>query len=285
MSDNNEMELDRALVEPVLDEQAEDPVRSEAVYIRGVDNLSSREIKKYLDHYLKDTVASADQRINTFHLEWIDDSSVNVVCEDQQAGSRALIILSEDYDDSMSTTTERPGKTFYFEDSEVPQGEEENFKFFLRASLKQDKKEKNAKEKSRYYLLHGEPDRRAQRRNYNGSDYRNRDSYRRRTDRSEPDLFADKKIEFSDEDEDLFPDKVRPEDEDDEMRDERSRSPDRSSRDLSSRIKPWRSQGRDRRRGTGNSLEERIGGGRENSLESRIKAKRLPKGPRAHNLF
>jgi hypothetical protein len=81
---------------------------------------------------------------------------------------------------------------------------------YIRQSFQSDKKVKNAKEYSRYYLLHGEPERRR----FYKRERRDRSDRRSSRRKSEEDLFADKlkqakKNDYGDDDEDLFADRMR----------------------------------------------------------------------------
>ncbi|GMM33742.1 hypothetical protein DASC09_010670 [Saccharomycopsis crataegensis] len=163
-------------------------VRHEAMFLRfTLDALSTHDIKRYLDHHLKDAVASVDQRINRFTIEWINDTSICVVFDDAESCSKALAMLTNDYDDvtRFDSTTERKAKTYFFGEQPKETGEEQKQQneIYIREAYQTDKKEKNAKDKSRYYLLYGEPERSRRprqgtsRRNYSKNNYRERDTY------------------------------------------------------------------------------------------------------------
>lgn len=142
-------------------------IREDALCLVGVDNLSSSQLKKYLDFYLKDNVAIVEQRINGYHLEWVNDSTVVIVFADAESCSKSLVLLSESYDDTinLASTELRKAKTFDFSgglskttDQDTNEPESSSLELLLRKAFNADKKLKNAKDFSRYYLLNGEPD-------------------------------------------------------------------------------------------------------------------------------
>lgn len=220
-------------------------VRDSALFLRGVDNLLLKDIRTYLDHYLKDAILSPDQRVNTFFLEWVNDSSVCVVFNDADSCSKALNLLSDRYEESSSLShlEERQAKTYYFPGNEQKEGAD-TVAFYIRVALVTDKKEKNAADKSRYYLLHGEPDR------------RDRPTRRRRgggiarpvRGKGDEDLFADKLPSLAqskdlwrpekeeEEEEDLFPN-FKPRNRSRSRSPRRDRSRSRSPRRFEDRIK------------------------------------------------
>ncbi|RCK65053.1 hypothetical protein Cantr_00620 [Candida viswanathii] len=191
-----------------------------------------------------------------FRIEWVNDTAVNVIFKTVGECSRALKELRSvelmggfDVGDEAQReeyvrecAVEVPAKSYNpviefqkmqearrggaatekkkKEEVEVGMDEDESsVELLIRQSFQLDRKVKNAREYSRYYLIHGEPDRRhSHRGGSNGGrrSYRERDSYRpkRNDDDEEEDLFAEKlgRLRHSrrdEEEEDLFADKLR----------------------------------------------------------------------------
>lgn len=227
-------------------------LRPEAIRLRGVDNLSTDDIKNFVDYYLNYTQEGDDyvakDQVVSFRIQWIDDTSANAVFKTHEAAALALKALSvsagpnsvEDKCDFSqeyvsSIVQEREAKPYaasiafhkYQEKQKPDQDlfsqkkesiEEELRKLsameeddsavvlYVRQSLQLDRKVKNAGAYSRYYLLHGEPDR---------TKSRPRAPLRRGRDRREnagEDLFASK-LSASQKDrgdeEDLFASRMR----------------------------------------------------------------------------
>ena len=131
------------------------------VYIRGLDSLTTADIKAYarehfsLDHYVK--------------VEWIDDTSANVVYENRDAALEALRAFSAfsassveragagsgpDSDPAISTLDLRPAKRL----SRYPAVE-----LLVRQAVTTDAKRPRAHEASRFYLLNPDKDPRERR--------------------------------------------------------------------------------------------------------------------------
>ncbi|CCG21931.1 hypothetical protein CORT_0B02130 [Candida orthopsilosis Co 90-125] len=264
----NEAQLEELAIEVEYNGTTQ-KLRPEALRLNGVDNLSTEEIKSYVDYYLNYTTSRNeeldkieynqipfDEQI-TFRVEWIDDSNVNVVFKTNQDNLRALRQLSRDpieIDDNDSTfinevIQERRAKDYNpiisFRSSQSLSNrlglkekakdneqegmieDESSIELRIRQSFQSDRKVKNASQYSRYYLIHGEPER----------PRRSRPIHRHR--RREPEILAKKE----EEQEDLFADKLKQgrsssreqaideEEEDlfaDKLKRSRSRSPTRS---------------------------------------------------------
>lgn len=207
-------------------------IRPEAVHLRGVDNLSTDDIKNFVDYYLNYTQEGdgyvANDKIVSFRIQWIDDSTANAVFKTHEDAALALNALSvsagpNSVENKMdfsqeyvsSIVQERETKPYAasiafhkFQEKQTPDQdlfsekkehvEEELRKLsamdeddsavvlYARQTLQLDRKVKNAGAYSRYYLLHGEPDR---------TKPRARAPHRRGRDRREDadeDLFASK---------------------------------------------------------------------------------------------
>lgn len=230
----NEAQLEELAIEVEYNGTTQ-KLRPEALRLNGVDNLSTEEIKSYVDYYLNYTTSRNeeldkieynqipfDEQI-TFRVEWIDDSNVNVVFKTNQDNLRALRQLSRDpieIDDNDSTfinevIQERRAKDYNpiiaFRSSQSLSNrlglkekakddeqegmieDESSIELRIRQSFQLDRKVKNASQYSRYYLIHGEPER----------PRRSRSIHRHR--RREPEILAKKE----EEQEDLFADKLK----------------------------------------------------------------------------
>lgn len=222
-------------------------LRPEALAVRGVDNLSTDDITGFVDLYLNyktlDGTYEAIEPQVEFRVQWINDTSVVLVFQTHEAAIDALTKLTEepievsaDLDNEKvveTLTHERVAKSYNpvlaFRKHQsltsrlgLPQEEKQdqmeeddtNIILYIRQAFQSDRKVKNAAQYSRYYLMHGEPERiRIEKKVTKERAPRRR---RRRENRDdEEDLFADR-LSRRDE-EDLFAHKMR----------DRSRSPGR----------------------------------------------------------
>lgn len=244
-----ETKLQEQAVEVQVNNQTE-TLRPEALHIRGVDSLSTDDIKAFIDYYLNYNSLEEQEQIEgqdepttkiiyeplpideqiTFRTQWINDSSVNVsfkTMEDAYKALKAISISSnpnieEELNEEQriqEAVQERESKPYApviefrkqqnlsnrlgvssndGAEESIPEqdaGMDEDdsaIVLYVRQSFQSDRKVKNASAYSRYYLLHGEPERRPRK----NKPYRLRESYQnRRHDRKpdeEEDLFADK---------------------------------------------------------------------------------------------
>ncbi|KAK6457964.1 uncharacterized protein RJT20DRAFT_125842 [Scheffersomyces xylosifermentans] len=278
-------------------------LRPEALRIRGVDSLSTEDIKAFIDYYVNYITVEGgseedgtktseylplpiDEQV-TFKVQWINDTAVNVVFGTHEEAFSALTKLSiassnpaiENTAEKLQPQLDNPlylseivqeretkpynpiivfkskrdlSKRLGIESEEKEEPlvsqtdgmdeDESSVVLYIRQSFQSDRKVKNAKLYSRYYLLHGEPERKFhnKRRGQNRRDSnRSRHSRPNNGDEDEEDLFADKLKTIgsgrsrnnarsnargnADEEEDLFADRLRNRD--------RSRSPDRMEDD------------------------------------------------------
>src|ERR1700730_16262023 len=77
-------------------------VRPEAVHIRGVDNLSTEDVTLYVTQLFQE---------EDFKIEWIDDTSLNVVYSSAEIAISAIQALSLNDIESFPPMTLRPAKT------------------------------------------------------------------------------------------------------------------------------------------------------------------------------
>ncbi|KAG5367172.1 hypothetical protein CJU89_1625 [Yarrowia sp. B02] len=121
-------------------------LREEAINLRGVNEMSNKDVKSY--------VSGTCSISSVFNIDWVDDSSVNLVFVDAIDAQNALQAMTDPslfYDgDSIEPETLRAAKTFVKADHGKVQLE-------VRTSYQSDVKAKDARQKSKYYLYHGEP--------------------------------------------------------------------------------------------------------------------------------
>ena len=145
------------------------------IHIRGLDALNADDITAYvLEHYTGD-----GGRKGPFdRIEWIDDTSANIVFTTEAAAASALAALSSvPIDDVAQLQVGQllPAKTYSAKSDDVSAG------LSVRYALASDKKEAGAATRSRFYLLHPEYDpeerkRSHQNRSRDGREGRHRDS-------------------------------------------------------------------------------------------------------------
>jgi hypothetical protein len=116
-------------------------VRPEAVHIRGVDNLSTDDIRLYAT-----TLFSSFE----FKIEWIDDTSLNLIFESADIATSVIQALSSSHIEGLPPTTLRPAKP-------LPTGDKLIDGLKIRIALMGDKKERGARDRSRWYLFHPHP--------------------------------------------------------------------------------------------------------------------------------
>lgn len=142
------------------------------VHIRGVDALHTDDIRAYVkNHY-----GPVDK------VEWIDDTSANLVFASESSARDALVALSAI--PIADPTALGIGETL----AARPVGD--NTSLHVRFALQSDKKQSGAAQRSRYYLLHPEhdPEERRRRQQEGRSRYRERDGdYRRGSGRGRRD--------------------------------------------------------------------------------------------------
>ena len=134
------------------------------VHIRGLDTLNTDDIKAYVRSHFG----------STDRVEWIDDSSANLVFGSESAAGDALIALSTiDIADpsALAPGESLPAKPF--------DGKPET-SLHVRLAVVSDKKQPGAALRSRFYLLNPEYDPEERRRR---NKYRGRDGDRRRSER------------------------------------------------------------------------------------------------------
>lgn len=153
------------------------------IHIRGLENLTTSDIKAFSEeHYPSETPP---------RVEWIDDTSANLVFEEEETAMAALqhLTLPCNENDFLPLSQLRAAKAL----STHPQSS-----LYVRIAAITDQKRPRAYEASRFYMMHPEHDPREQRRrggSFPGDgDYRRKrysdDEHRRKRRRDEKDGFG-----------------------------------------------------------------------------------------------
>jgi hypothetical protein len=151
-------------------------IRLEAVYLYGTDEMSTKDVLKYFDAY------------GPSHVEWIDDSSCNIVFPDQFSAKRAVyfqlvdkenITFGEDGDDDDIEPSRETSESGVAEPIISPKSKnrlqrakeyvpvqqhnqittaKSNSGLFVRYATDLDRKERHSAAKSVYYAIHGRED-------------------------------------------------------------------------------------------------------------------------------
>ena len=143
-------------------------ITPEKIHIRGVDDLTTEDIMAFATEHF--------QSASPARIEWIDDTSANMVFSNPDITSDALYHFSIDSSAlvSYSLSELRAAKPF----SKHPE-----LRLELRIAFSTDQKKPRAHEASRFYMMHPEHDPREKRRHETSS--RDHDYKRRRYDRKE----------------------------------------------------------------------------------------------------
>lgn len=152
------------------------------IHIRGLEHLTTTDIKAYsAEHYPSETPP---------RIEWIDDTSANLVFEGEEVATTALrhLALPSNDNDILPLSQLRAAKTL----STNPESS-----LFVRIAAVTDQKRPRAYEASRFYMMNPNHDPREQRRqgrSFQGNgDYRRKgysdDEHRRRRQRDKEDGF------------------------------------------------------------------------------------------------
>ncbi|KAI8891452.1 hypothetical protein K501DRAFT_166325 [Backusella circina FSU 941] len=113
--------------------------RPNAIFLRGVDEMSTSDIKKYCD--------STD----LLKVQWINDTSCNLIFDTKEQAEQVTKALVTDPDVEVNHKTLLTAKSFENADGKI-------IELSLRLATDEDVKSKGSRERSRYYLLHGTED-------------------------------------------------------------------------------------------------------------------------------
>jgi hypothetical protein len=124
----------------------------EKVHVRGVDELTTDNIKQFASsHFAAETPS---------RVEWIDDTSANLIYSSPEIGLQALAALTQVTEEEDASALPplrlRSAKLLATHPESVLQ---------VRSAVKTDRKQARAYEKSRFYLMHPEHDPRERLRN------------------------------------------------------------------------------------------------------------------------
>ena len=134
------------------------------IHVRGLDNLTTKDVRAFASEYFDAYKPS--------HIEWIDDTSANIVYETAEAAREALVAFAavEIVDVSQLPLLQTiPAKAF-------PLHPQTNLE--VRLAVTGDRKQAGARDRSRFYLFNPEydPAERRKRAGYKGSKhYRDRE--------------------------------------------------------------------------------------------------------------
>ncbi|GAD92555.1 hypothetical protein ANI_1_622014 [Paecilomyces variotii No. 5] len=164
-----------AVAEEGTVDHLEEDATYEKVHVRGVDELATSDIKQFATEHFNVEEPS--------RIEWIDDTSANIVYSSAEVGLQALAALTQVGVEDASALPYlrlRSAKTLSSHPDSVLQ---------VRSAVKTDKKKPRAHEASRFYLMHPEHDPRerlrrefSERRRHGGRDDSEGDYTRRRFD-------------------------------------------------------------------------------------------------------
>ncbi|KAH0268647.1 hypothetical protein KCU83_g636, partial [Aureobasidium melanogenum] len=139
------------------------------VHIRGLDNLTTDNIRQFAGEYY-----SLD---NFQRVEWIDDTSANLIYESEQAAQEALIALSDLQDGNVAPLQLRRAKA-------LPSNPDTEL--YVRQATLADKKAPRAHERSRFYLMNPDHDPRERKGDYDNRRRGPRRDNRQRNDAPKP---------------------------------------------------------------------------------------------------
>uniref|UniRef100_A0A7N8XCI1 Nuclear cap-binding protein subunit 3 n=1 Tax=Mastacembelus armatus TaxID=205130 RepID=A0A7N8XCI1_9TELE len=120
-------------------------LRLEAIHVTGVDDMSTQDVFGYFKEY------------PPAHIEWIDDTSCNVVWLDDDTSIRALINTSRLRFLKSSEGKDSDRESLLRNDLRPAIKPFKGNKLFLRFATQDDKKELGAARRSRYYMKYGNP--------------------------------------------------------------------------------------------------------------------------------
>ncbi|KAI8627771.1 hypothetical protein F5Y19DRAFT_165872 [Xylariaceae sp. FL1651] len=133
------------------------------IYIQGLDVMNPDDVKAYVAQHCSDIFRSLEK------IEWIDDSSANLLFASESIASRALIALAID---PIQDVSQLPARRLL---SARPFSTRPDIVLKVRHTLESDRKQVGAASRSRFYLLHPEYDPEERRRKNEARRYRDRD--------------------------------------------------------------------------------------------------------------
>ncbi|KAL9098245.1 MAG: hypothetical protein Q9163_006063 [Psora crenata] len=136
------------------------------VHIRGVDDLTTDDLKSFSQEHFPDAPIG--------HVEWIDDTSANLVFHSPATALAALTCFTSATRPDISSSQLRPAKPF---------ASHTGSRLYVRIAFGTDRKRPRAYETSRFYLMHPEHDPKARnnrRQDYKRKTYSDEDGRRRK---------------------------------------------------------------------------------------------------------
>ncbi len=133
--------IPNTLVPAIYTEDPEQEIQATKVHIRGIDDFSTDDVRNFAIDYFPTPP--------TF-VQWIDDSSANLVYTSNDIALQALEALCA----VTPTKSDIINNPLQLRDTKPRAGSH----LQVRRAIASDKKRRNAKEASRYYLLHPEAD-------------------------------------------------------------------------------------------------------------------------------
>ncbi|PRT53392.1 Uncharacterized protein C16C4.16c [Wickerhamiella sorbophila] len=118
-------------------------VRENSIFLSGVDDFSAKDVENFVLSFYK----------KPFYMEWVDDSSLNVVYDDAEDAFQCLVALTSEEEFSKSERIEPTQLRLTKPDPKC------GVSLKARFSMSTDKKVQKARERSRFYLMNGEPTR------------------------------------------------------------------------------------------------------------------------------
>ncbi|ODV91391.1 hypothetical protein CANCADRAFT_3097 [Tortispora caseinolytica NRRL Y-17796] len=142
-------------------------LRPNALNIQGLDDMSTDDLIEYTRHYVKPTDAKSLVLGIRPKIEWVNDTSANLVFEDEVTATQALLNLT----DESAYANGLPDKSILRRAKPLPEAllqkpavdlmedapKDRISELYIRECRSTDRKERNAREKSKYYLFYGDP--------------------------------------------------------------------------------------------------------------------------------
>lgn len=132
------------------------------IYIKGLDEMNPNDVKAYVAHHCSDVPVTLEK------IEWIDDSSANLLFASEDVASQALAALAAD---PISDTSQLLAHHLL---TAKPFSARPETVLHIRPALESDRKQSGAASRSRFYLLNPEYDPEERRRRNEVRRYRDR---------------------------------------------------------------------------------------------------------------
>ncbi|RCI05750.1 hypothetical protein CU098_013204 [Rhizopus stolonifer] len=131
---------DNYLVEDEPEDRFAPTSRNYAIHVRGVDDMSTEDVKAYVN-----------DPEDLSNIEWIDDTSCNLVLKSETAAKQLASELVEESLDSFDHKTLLKAKPFIRGDKAVNE-------LFIRIATEDDIKRRGSRYRSQYYKIYGSRD-------------------------------------------------------------------------------------------------------------------------------